>query len=202
MPESDDLFSTFGPVGSRIYGRDRASRFVWQPAVQEATLRLSTPVVHPLEPSRSGGGMWLETRVRVRFLGLLVVLVACRPPGYGKGDHTDPDAAADSSTTADAAIDGTSGATCDKAFRLDGHGSASSAWLTGDFVMWGGDPVHGAIALVLGADGGWTGSHTFGAGPHQYKFIVNGTDWINDPTNPDQVDDGFGGKNSLYTCVP
>lgn len=31
----------------------------------------------------------------------------------------------------------------------------------------------------------------------QYKFVVDGSMWINDPANPNTVDDGFGGKNSL-----
>lgn len=38
-----------------------------------------------------------------------------------------------------------------------------------------------------------------------YKFVVNGGMWINDPGNPNTVDDGFGGKNSLLmaaTCAP
>jgi hypothetical protein len=38
----------------------------------------------------------------------------------------------------------------------------------------------------------------------QYKFRVDGSDaWVVDPNNPDSVDDGFGGKNSLLeptTC--
>jgi glycosidase len=40
--------------------------------------------------------------------------------------------------------------------------------------------------------------------PVQYKFVQDGT-WINDPANPNQIDDGFGGKNSLFagkTCDP
>lgn len=39
----------------------------------------------------------------------------------------------------------------------------------------------------------------------QYKFVIDGNNWINDPTNPNQIDDGFGGKNSLLmatTCDP
>ncbi len=130
-----------------------------------------------------------------------VVCVACRPPGYGKGSQGDTDAAVDGTTVSDASSDG-SAEVCDKAFRLDGRSTASSVWLTGDFILWGGDPANGAIAFTLGPDGGWTGNHTFEAGPHQYKFIVSGSEWINDPTNPDQIDDGFGGKNSLFTCTP
>ncbi|MBS1121035.1 MAG: uncharacterized protein H6Q90_3263 [Deltaproteobacteria bacterium] len=146
--------------------------------------------------------MWLERRHCVRFASLLLVLgtLGCRPPGYGKGDPGDPDAAIDV-TDASVEVDGFV-ATCNKAFRLDGRSTASSVWLTGDFVQWGGDLGHGATAFVLGLDGSWTGSYAFAAGPHQYKFIVSGTEWILDPTNPDQIDDGMGNQNSLFTCTP
>ncbi|MEJ7597526.1 MAG: hypothetical protein WKG01_06410 [Kofleriaceae bacterium] len=130
-----------------------------------------------------------------------LVLVACRPPGYGKGDDDDP--MIDGSVTADgASADTPAATTCAQPFRLEGRGTASSVWLTGSFVAWGGDPANGAVELARGADQAWTGSHTFEAGAHQYKFIVDGSEWIADPANPDQVDDGFGGKNSLYLCAP
>ncbi|TKD13267.1 hypothetical protein E8A74_01580 [Polyangium fumosum] len=41
--------------------------------------------------------------------------------------------------------------------------------------------------------------------PVQYKFVIDGNNWINDPGNPNTIDDGFGGKNSLVsptTCDP
>jgi len=138
--------------------------------------------------------------VPVPVLVLVLVLVAaCTPPGWGKPlpDAASPDG---TSSIADAAIDGA--ATCDHAFRLEGHAGSSSVWLTGDFISWAGNPASGAIQLALGGDGAWTGSYSFTAGPHQYKFIVDTNQWITDPTNPDQVDDGLGGKNSLYTCTP
>ena len=135
----------------------------------------------------------------VACAGLLFVS-ACRPPGYGKHDDPSVDAAATvDAVAADASID-SSAATCTKAFRLDGHSLAPSVALTGTFVSWAGTAPP-AIAFTLGGDGAWTGSYAFPAGVHQYKFIV-GTNWIPDPTNPDQVDDGFGGKNSVYTCTP
>lgn len=31
----------------------------------------------------------------------------------------------------------------------------------------------------------------------RYKYLINGTDWVTDPTNPDQEDDGLGSKNSV-----
>ena len=139
--------------------------------------------------------------MRFALVLALSLFTACRPPGYGKGDDTPPDETPDAST-GDGSTDSPAAATCEKSFRLDGRSTATSVWLSGSFVEWGGDPDHGAVEFTLGADGGWTGTHEFPAGAHQYKFIVNATEWIVDPTNPDQVDDGFGGKNSLYLCAP
>jgi hypothetical protein len=144
--------------------------------------------------------MCLEAGRRVRIVLVLGALAACEPPGYGR--HAAADAAVDSPRAVDAAPDAQSARTCDHGFRLDGHGTANSVCLTGDFTMWGGDPQHGAIALALGADGGWTGTHTFNVGTYQYKFVVDGTQWIPDPTDTNTVPDGFGGTNSVYTCAP
>lgn len=140
-------------------------------------------------------------------LALLVIalgaIAACRPPGYGKGgggggdDTGEVDAsviALDAPKTPDAA------STCTKAFRLEGHAGASTVLVTGSFTAWSGTAPP-AIALVKGGDGAWTGTADVTAGAHQYKFIVDGT-WIMDPANPDQMDDGFGGKNSVITCAP
>ncbi|MEO0247172.1 MAG: glucodextranase DOMON-like domain-containing protein [candidate division WOR-3 bacterium] len=35
-------------------------------------------------------------------------------------------------------------------------------------------------------------------GNYQYKFVINGNLWKEDPTNPAKVDDGFGGFNSAF----
>ena len=91
---------------------------------------------------------------------------------------------------------------CDHGFRLDNHQTSTSVWLTGDFVMWAATTGAGAIPFVQGTDGGWTVMHVFRAGTVQYKFIVDGTQWIVDPTNPNTIDDGMGHTNSVYTCTP
>ena len=104
--------------------------------------------------------------------------------------------------TGDASLDTPALLTCDRAFRLEGQASASSVWLTGSFISWGNNPGAGAIAFSKGLDGAWTGSFAFEAGSHQYKFIVDGSNWILDPTNQNTVDDGMGNTNSAYTCVP
>ncbi|MCH7702413.1 MAG: alpha-glucosidase C-terminal domain-containing protein [Planctomycetes bacterium] len=35
------------------------------------------------------------------------------------------------------------------------------------------------------------------AGTHHYKFVLDGSNWISDPQNPDRVPDGFTGYNSV-----
>lgn len=157
------------------------------------------------DPGARGVACRLKQRAPMRTAFLLAagIAAACRPPGYGKGggggdDDTQVDAAAP--PMPDAPADGTHAATCTKTFRLDGHSLANAVALTGTFVSWAGT-VPPAIAFAKGGDGAWTGSYDFAPGMHQYKYIVDGS-WIPDPTNPDQVDDGFGGKNSVITCVP
>jgi 1,4-alpha-glucan branching enzyme len=34
-------------------------------------------------------------------------------------------------------------------------------------------------------------------GRYEYRFVIDGKDWIPDPSNPNTVDDGFGGYNSV-----
>ncbi len=51
-----------------------------------------------------------------------------------------------------------------------------------------------------GANGDWTGQIDLPPGVYEYKFLVHsvaGTEWLNDPDNPDRVPDGFGGYNSV-----
>ena len=46
-------------------------------------------------------------------------------------------------------------------------------------------------------DGIWTIVVPIEPGRYQYKFRVDDTNWKEDPNNPQRVDDGFGGSNSL-----
>src|SRR4051812_7373031 len=115
--------------------------------------------------------MCLETGHAVRarlpagaILAAVLFLAACRPPGYGRQDidaSVDSQVVGDGQAATDAGTD--AAATCMHGFRLDGHGTAQSVWLTGDFVAWGGDPSHGAVPFTLGIDGGWTLTHAFPA---------------------------------------
>jgi hypothetical protein len=60
------------------------------------------------------------------------------------------------------------------------------------------------------ADGGWplqqdqqvwVLERALEAGDHTYKFVLDESEWVADPANPRQTDDGQGGKNSLLTIV-
>jgi hypothetical protein len=45
--------------------------------------------------------------------------------------------------------------------------------------------------------GMWSITLPLPPGRYEYKFVVDGEEWIPDPANPTTVDDGFGGYNSL-----
>jgi hypothetical protein len=147
----------------------------------------------------------------MRFTVLLVLVVACRPPGYGEDDQADdtadvdgPPATGDGPLAPDAALadagPAPDAAACTAGFTLAGHGAAATVWLTGDFVAWGGTPAAGAIEMTRGVDGVWRVNVGFAPGMYQYKYIVDGSQWIPDPGNAETVPDGFGGVNSVFTC--
>lgn len=69
--------------------------------------------------------------------------------------------------------------------------------------------------VVAGSFNGWSATEAAGAWPltregarfvstralpdghHEYKFVIDGTRWIADPSNPRSAPDGFGGTNSV-----
>jgi hypothetical protein len=68
--------------------------------------------------------------------------------------------------------------------------------LSGTFNAWAGV---GASELKLADPDGdrtFTLEVALAGGHYLYKFIVDGA-WLPDPANPNQVDDGYGGKNSV-----
>lgn len=46
-------------------------------------------------------------------------------------------------------------------------------------------------------DGIWERLEPLPPGRYQYKFVIDRVNWKPDPNNPQRVDDGFGGFNSL-----
>ena len=47
--------------------------------------------------------------------------------------------------------------------------------------------------------GMWTILLPLPPGKYEYKFIIDGEEWIPDPGNPTTTDDGFGGYNSVIS---
>lgn len=67
-------------------------------------------------------------------------------------------------------------------------------WLAGNAQIAG-----TRVGAMEGPDKGGTWSLTVKLPPgrHQYKFHIDNNTWKDDPNNPERVDDGFGGFNSL-----
>lgn len=87
---------------------------------------------------------------------------------------------------------------CDFKFVYEDHGE-TSVEVRGDFAADGwtvGRPMtkQGSVWSTTIQDLPWGSSI-------QYKFVLNGTTWITDPGNINQVDDGYGGKNSVIQSL-
>ncbi len=46
-------------------------------------------------------------------------------------------------------------------------------------------------------DGIWTRTEKIAPGRYQYKFVIDQTNWKEDPNNPNRTNDGYGGNNSV-----
>jgi len=73
---------------------------------------------------------------------------------------------------------------------------ATSVFLAGNFNNWS----TSAMPMQL-VDGVWQIAITLEPGSYQYKFVINGTTWKEDPEAPSYVDDGFGGKNGAFVLT-
>jgi Glycogen recognition site of AMP-activated protein kinase len=75
---------------------------------------------------------------------------------------------------------------------------ARSVSVAGSFNGW----RAGALTMAKHADGLWSVTVPLAVGEHRYDFVVNGHQWVPDPTAHRQVDDGFGGVNSVIVVGP
>lgn len=75
---------------------------------------------------------------------------------------------------------------------------AKKVYLVGDFNDWSptSDPM-----TDDNADGEWTLFYPLEPGTYAYKFLVDGKNWIADPTNPVSEPDGFNGRNSIVKIL-
>ncbi|WP_126993216.1 isoamylase [Thermosipho globiformans] len=73
---------------------------------------------------------------------------------------------------------------------------AKVVYLAGTFNNW--SPNTLAMEKV---DGVWKVSLELEPGTYQYKYVIEGKNWKEDSEAPGYVDDGFGGKNGIFTLV-
>lgn len=69
---------------------------------------------------------------------------------------------------------------------------ASKVYIAGDFNGWNSEKD----LMAKDEKGVWSITLNLNPGEYKYKFVVDGN-WITDPSNPNQADDGYGGKNSV-----
>jgi hypothetical protein len=91
-------------------------------------------------------------------------------------------------------------ATCaTQSFVYAAEGEHESVHVSGSFNAW----AEPGTPLVYQTDEArWEVEVELGAGSHEYKFVLDGSEWIADPDNPESASDGFGGINSVIvvTC--
>ncbi|MCD6449210.1 MAG: hypothetical protein J7L34_01700 [Thermotogaceae bacterium] len=78
-------------------------------------------------------------------------------------------------------------------FELEGYQDAETVYLAGSFNGW--KPTATKMEME---DGKWIVKLKLDPGIYQYKFVVNGKEWIADSDAPAFADDGFGGKNGVF----
>jgi hypothetical protein len=77
-------------------------------------------------------------------------------------------------------------------------GAYGSVVVAGEFNGW--DPNSEPDAMTYEPSvGSWIGKRTLADGAYAYKFVIDGGNWLADPSNPITEPDGFGGVNSVAT---
>jgi len=81
--------------------------------------------------------------------------------------------------------------------------SPSKVHVAGSFNNWAGTIAAGGWAMTL-ANGAWSVTKQLAPGQYQYKLVLDESQWIADPSDPNTAPDGFGGNNSVLdiTCPP
>jgi len=82
----------------------------------------------------------------------------------------------------------------DVTFEYKSPVKADAVYVTGDFADWN-STAH--KMTYFEAEDIYRQTMKFDEGKYLYKFVVNGNDWKSDPENPDKIDDGHGGFNSV-----
>lgn len=89
-------------------------------------------------------------------------------------------------------------------FTFDATGrSPTTVHVAGTFNNWAGTIAAGGWPLAKGAGSTWSLTRIVPPGSHQYKLVVDQSEWLRDVTNPKTAPDGLGGENSALevTCT-
>lgn len=81
-----------------------------------------------------------------------------------------------------------------------GARALKSVHVAGSFNGWPQTIAAGGWPLVK-QQNLWTLTRQVPAGQHQYKLVLDESEWVADPKNPNQAPDGFGGQNSLLSVT-
>ncbi|HTT67989.1 MAG TPA: isoamylase early set domain-containing protein [Gemmatimonadales bacterium] len=172
--------------------RDYAARLApVDPALDE---RVMTAVRRRAPARRRSGLAWLMAPRTVKLrpvwvpvLAAAAALVVWLAP-RGNGGSPVPVAAAPARASADTVF---------VRFELEAP-QARSVSVAGSFNGW----QVGALTMVRDARGVWSATAPLPVGEHRYEFVIDGTRWVPDPTAHAEVDDGFGGRNSVIVVGP
>ena len=74
------------------------------------------------------------------------------------------------------------------------HPSAQAAFVAGSFNDW----VPEKTPMTSTGNGRWVSELSVGPGRYEYLFVVDGH-WVPDPKAMEQVQNPFGGRNSVLT---
>ena len=75
-----------------------------------------------------------------------------------------------------------------------------SVHVAGSFNGWPKTIADGGFPLTYAADRKqWSLSQKLPVGTHTYKLVLDESEWLTDPANPNTQPDGFGGQNSVLT---
>ena len=73
------------------------------------------------------------------------------------------------------------------------HPTAKSVAIAGSFNQW--NPK--SHPMKAGARGRWSAEITLAPGRHEYRFVLNGGMWVDDPTCKERCQNPLGGQNCV-----
>ena len=83
---------------------------------------------------------------------------------------------------------------------VQGSKTPAKVHVAGSFNGWPSTIAAGGWAMVQ-ANGTWSVQKQLAPGTYTYKLVLDESQWITDPGNPNGVPDGFGGQNSTLTIA-